>query len=229
MVFVPLHDENPLRVIRLQVVTAAIIFVDVLIFIIFGGVSGQEAVLIADAGYGVVPSELLDFTRLAPSALNPVPEPLTLVTYMFFHAGWLHLLSNMAFLWVFGDNVEDAFGHFGFLLFYLLCGIAGALVHVAMSPASAAPLVGASAALSGVMASYFLLYPRAKILVLAYVVPIRLPAFVVLGGWIALQVLALGASSSGNGQGVAWWAHIGGFAAGFLLTAALRSRLLVRG
>lgn len=228
MVFVPLHDENPLRVIRLQVVTAAIIFVDVLIFIIFGGVSGAEAVLVADTGYGVVPSELLDFTRLAPSALNPVPEPLTLVTYMFFHAGWLHLLSNMAFLWVFGDNVEDAFGHFGFLLFYLLCGIAGALVHVAMSPASGAPLVGASAALSGVMASYFLLYPRAKILVLAYVVPIRLPAFVVLGGWIALQVLALG-TGGGNGQGVAWWAHVGGFAAGFLLTAALRSRLLVRG
>lgn len=228
MAFVPLHDENPLRVIRLQVVTAAIIFVDVLVFIIYGGVSGREAVLIADAGYGVVPSELLEFTRLAPSALNPVPEPLTLITYMFFHAGWLHLLSNMTFLWVFGDNVEDAFGHFGFLLFYLLCGIAGALLHVAIYPASGAPLVGASAALSGVMASYFLLYPRARILVLAYVVPIRLPAFVVLGGWIALQVLALGASSD-NGQGVAWWAHIGGFAAGFLLTAALRSRLLVRG
>lgn len=228
MVFVPLHDENPLRVIRLQVVTAAIIFVTVLVFIAFGGVSGPETVFAADVGYGVVPAEFLNFNRTAPATLNPVAEPLTLVTYMFFHAGWLHLLSNMAFLWVFGDNIEDAFGHFGFLLFYLLCGIAGALVHVAMYPASLDPLVGASAALSGVMASYFLLYPRAKILVLAYVVPIRLPAFFVLGGWIALQVLALGAGG-GNGQGVAWWAHIGGFAAGFLLTAALRSRLLVRG
>jgi membrane associated rhomboid family serine protease len=139
MVFVPLHDENPLRVIRLQLMTAAIIFVNVLVFIIFGGVSGTEAVLEADLGYGVVPAELLNLNRTAPAALNPVAEPITLVTYMFFHAGWLHLLSNMAFLWVFGDNVEDAFGHFGFLLFYLLCGIAGALARVAMIRWSALP------------------------------------------------------------------------------------------
>jgi membrane associated rhomboid family serine protease len=228
MVFVPLHDENPLRVIRLQLMTAAIIFVNALVFIIFGGVSGAEAVLAADVGYGVVPAELLNLNRTAPAAFNPVAEPITLITYMFFHAGWLHLLSNMTFLWVFGDNVEDAFGHFGFLLFYLLCGIAGALAHVAMYPASQDPLVGASGALSGVIASYFLLYPRAKILVLAYVVPIRLPAFIVLGGWIALQVLSL-RSTNPEVQGVAWWAHIGGFAAGFILTALLRSRLLVRG
>jgi membrane associated rhomboid family serine protease len=227
MVFVPLHDENPLRVIRLQLMTAAIIFVNVLVFI-FGGVSGAEAVFAADIGYGVVPNELLNFNREGPAALNPVAEPITLITYMFFHAGWLHLLSNMAFLWVFGDNVEDAFGHFGFLLFYLLCGIAAALAHVAIYPQSNDPLVGASGALSGVMAAYFLLYPRAKILVLAYVVPIRLPAFIVLGGWIALQVLSLGATDP-NAPGVAWWAHVGGFAAGFLITALLRSRLPVRG
>lgn len=228
MVFVPLHDENPLRVIRLQLVTAAIIFISVLIFAIFGGFSGESAVFTADAAYGVVPAELLDFARQAAPAFYPLPEPLTLVTYMFFHAGWLHLISNMAFLWVFGDNVEDAFGHFGFLLFYILCGIAGALAHVAMYPDSHDPLVGASGALSGVIASYFLLYPRAKILVLAWVFPLRLPAFIVLGGWVVLQIMSL-RSSDPNGPSVAWWAHLGGFAAGFLLTTLLRSRLLVKG
>jgi membrane associated rhomboid family serine protease len=134
----------------------------------------------------------------------------------------------MAFLWVFGDNVEDAFGHFGFLLFYLLCGVAGALAHVAVYPQSHDPLVGASGALSGVMAAYFLLYPRARILVLAYVVPVRMPAYIVLGGWIILQVLAFRLNAVET-QAIAWWAHLGGFAAGLLLTAALRSRLLVRG
>jgi membrane associated rhomboid family serine protease len=228
MVFVPLHDENPLRVIRLQMVTAAIILLNILVFTVFGGVRGAEAVLAADMGYGVVPVEFLDFARARVPALDPVAEPFTLLTYMFFHAGWLHLLSNMAFLWVFGDNVEDAFGHFGFLLFYLLCGVAGALAHVAVYPQSHDPLVGASGALSGVMAAYFLLYPRARILVLAYVVPVRMPAYIVLGGWIILQVLALRLNAVET-QAIAWWAHLGGFAAGLLLTAALRSRLLVRG
>jgi membrane associated rhomboid family serine protease len=184
--------------------------------------------LLAVTGYGVVPSELLDLARLPPPALNPVAEPLTLVTYMFFHAGWLHLLSNMAFLWVFGDNVEDAFGHVGYLLFYLLSGIAGAIAHVLVFPDSHDPLVGASAAVSGVLAAYFLLYPRAKILVLAYVVPVRLPAWIVLGVWIVLQFSGV-FSMSEEGRAIAWWAHIGGFATGLLLTLALRSRLLVRG
>ena len=227
MALIPLHDENPLRVIRLQLVTGALIAINVLVFLLFGGVAGEQALMAAVTGYGVVPSELLDFTRTASPALNPVAEPVTLLTYMFFHAGWLHLLSNMAFLWVFGDNVEDAFGHVAYLLFYLICGIAGAAAHVAMFPDSHAPLVGASAAVSGVLASYFLLYPKARILVLAYVIPVRLPAWIVLGAWILLQFSGL-FSPSTDAQMVAWWAHIGGFAAGFLLTLLLRARLLVQ-
>jgi membrane associated rhomboid family serine protease len=228
MALIPIKDDNPLRVIRLQLVTGAIIIANVLFFLLSGGLAGMEAQIAALTGYGVVPSELLDVARTPAPALNPVAEPLTLVTYMFFHAGWLHLLSNMAFLWVFGDNVEDAFGHPGYALFYLICGIAGAISHVAFHPGSHEPLVGASAAVSGVLAAYFLLYPRAKILVLAYVVPVRLPAWIVLGVWVLLQFSGL-FSSSPEGKAIAWWAHIGGFATGLVLTLLLRRRLLVQG
>jgi membrane associated rhomboid family serine protease len=147
---------------------------------------------------------------------------------MFLHAGWLHLLSNMLFLWVFADNVEDAFGHFAFLLFYLLTGIAGGLTHVMMAPASPAPLIGASGAVSGVIAAYMLLYPKARIWILLFMrLPIRIGAIWVLGGWFALQVLSLLLTGEDDLQ-VAWWAHIGGFFAGLAITFLLRSKLLMR-
>ena len=220
----PVGDDNPLRVIRLQYVTGLLIAINVIVFLVTGGFASEAFMAQMVTGFGVVPSELLDFGRVATPELNPVSEPVTLLTYMFMHAGWLHLLSNMAFLWVFGDNVEDAFGHVAFMFFYLIAGITGALVHVLMYPGSHVPLVGASGAVSGVLASYFLLYPKARVTVLAYVVPLRLPAWIVLGGWIALQFFSL-FSMNGSEQAVAWWAHIGGFAAGLLMTLALRRKL----
>jgi membrane associated rhomboid family serine protease len=226
--FVPLKDDNPLRVIRFQTVTAAIVAVNVVIFFFTGALARPDFTSAIATGFGVVPSELLDPSRVAPLSLNPVAEPVTLITYMFLHGGWLHLIFNMAFLWVFADNIEDAFGHFGFSLFYVLCGVAAALAHVVMAADSHVPLIGASGAVSGVLGAYLLLYPRARMWVLFYLpIPFRIPAWIVLGLWFVLQVLNVFAPEA-EGEMIAWWAHIGGFAAGMVLTVLLRSRLLVQ-
>jgi membrane associated rhomboid family serine protease len=226
--FVPLKDDNPLKLIRFQYVSLAIIILNVMVFCITGPLRGDEALLLSEVGYGVVPSELLDATRFPNPVFNPISEPLTLITYMFLHAGWLHLLSNMAFMWVFADNVEDAFGAFGFALFYLLCGVAAAMTHVLMLPNSHDPLIGASGAVSGVLAAYLLLYPRARVWVLFIMpIPIKIPAWMVLGGWLVLQVVSLYAESV-DVQEVALWAHIGGFAMGLVFTLLLRSPLFVK-
>jgi membrane associated rhomboid family serine protease len=220
-VFVPLHDSNPLNVIRFQAVTISIIVANVLIFVaahyqLFGR-EEIETVLI----FGVVPADLIlgQDTYQLPA---PGMEEATLVTYMFMHAGWMHLIGNMVFLWVFGDNVEDALGHVRFLIFYLLCGIAAGLAHTLVDTSSQAPLVGASGAIGGVLGAYLVLYPKARIWVLVMLrIPVRLPAIWVLGGWIALQFFSLG-SVIDDTEAVAWWAHIGGFVAGVLLVFPFR-------
>ena len=221
----PLGDDTPLRAIRVQYVTAAIILLNIAIFVFTGALRGDSALMLTATGYGVVPTDLVNLSTTGLPEFNPVSEPVTLLTYMFLHGGWLHLLGNMLFLWVFADNIEDAFGHVAFICFYLLSGIAGALLHVALNPGSAEPLIGASGAVSGILASYLLLYPRARIFVLIFMlIPARLPALVVLGGWIALQVYHVVVDDN-TGQAIAWWAHIGGFAAGMVLTLVFRSRL----
>lgn len=225
--FVPLHDNTPLKVIRFQYVTGALIIINVVAFLLTGAFTSEQTLWAVATGYGIVPVELLHVVD-AGQFNNPVPEPLTLITYQFLHGGWMHLISNMAFLWVFADNIEDAFGHFGFLLFYLLCGIAAGLLHTVMQPDSGAPLIGASGAVSGVLAAYLLLYPKARIWILLFMrIPLPISAFWALSGWFALQLLSIFISSDDEVQ-VAWWAHIGGFLAGLILTLVLRSRLLVR-
>jgi len=226
--FVPLHDDTPLKVIRFQFVTLSIIIGNVIIFLMTGAFQSDVNLANVATSFGVVPA---DFTQAASQNIpySPIPEPLTFITYMFLHAGWLHLISNMLFLWVFADNVEDAFGYFAFALFYLLCGIAGALAHVMMSPDSPAPLIGASGAVSGVIGAYVLLYPKARIwILLFYRIPLRISAIWVLGGWFLLQVFSVLTGGSGGDVQVAWWAHIGGFIAGLAITLVLRSRLLAR-
>jgi rhomboid family protein len=224
--FIPLHDDTPLRVIRFQWMTGAIILLNTLIFIFTHYIAGGDSELAALYFYGVIPVELID--RATPPGPSPVPEPLTMLTYQFLHAGWLHLIANMLFLWVFADNIEDAFGRIAFLVFYLSCGIGAALLHALIAPSSDAPLVGASGAVGGVMAAYMLLYPRARVWILLFMrLPLRVPAVYVLGGWLLLQVLMLFIAPTEQIM-VAWWAHIGGFATGFLLTLFLRSRLVLR-
>ncbi len=225
--FVPLHDNTPLQVIRFQYVTGALIVLNTVIFLITGAFSSEDALWALASGYGLVPAELIEIANPV-TGLNPIPEPLTLITYQFLHGNWMHLIANMAFLWVFADNIEDAFGHFGFLLFYLLCGAAAGLVHAFISPLSQAPLIGASGGVSGVLAAYLLLYPRARVWILLLMrIPLPIPAYWALGGWFAIQLLSVLFTPEDNTQ-VGLWAHIGGFLAGMILTLALRSRLLVR-
>jgi membrane associated rhomboid family serine protease len=226
--FVPLHDDTPLQVIRFQYVTGALILINAIVFLLTGAFTSEQHLAMLASGYGVVPAELTHSIARIRGA-DPVPEPLTLITYQFLHAGWMHLISNMLFLWVFADNVEDAFGHGAFLFFYLLSGIAGGMLHSIMMPSSPAPLIGASGAVSGVLAAYLLLYPRARIWILLFLrFPIRLPGMWVLGGWAVLQLVSMLVTTSDETIDVAWWAHIGGFCAGLAMTLLLRSRLLVR-
>lgn len=223
--FVPIHDNTPLQVIRFQYVTGALIIINVAVFLMTGAFTSEEGLWAYASGFGIVPVELVHVVDPV-GAYNPIPEPLTLITYEFLHGGWMHLITNMAFLWVFADNVEDAFGHFGFLIFYLLCGVAAGMLHTLMQPQSPAPLIGASGAVSGVLAAYLLLYPKARVWILLFLrIPIRISALWALGGWFALQIVSV-ILTTDDAQ-VAWWAHIGGFLAGLILTLVLRSRLLV--
>jgi membrane associated rhomboid family serine protease len=224
--FVPIHDNTPLQVIRFQYVTGALIAINVVVFLMTGAFTSEAGLWGFASAYGIVPVELIHVVDPVGSH-NPIPEPLTLITYQFLHGGWMHLISNMLFLWVFADNIEDAFGHVGFLIFYLLCGIAAGLMHTLVQAQSPAPLIGASGAVSGVLASYLLLYPKARIWILLFMrIPIRISALWALGGWFALQIVSVFITTDDDVQ-VAWWAHIGGFLAGLVLTFVLRSRLLV--
>jgi len=220
--FVPLHDENSLKSIRFPYVTVALILVNVAVYLV-ERVNLSEAAI---AGFAIVPSELFSLLPLAPPAAGPeVPERLTLLTYMFFHADILHLAGNMLFLWVFGDNVEDAMGHVRFLAFYIACGIIAGLTHAWIESGSVNPLIGASGAVAGVIAAYLMLHPRVRVWVLALkAIPLRISAALVLGLWILLQVAMVILSRMGEGDmgPVAWWAHIGGLVAGAVLVVFLR-------
>jgi membrane associated rhomboid family serine protease len=221
LLFIPLSDDNPLKFLRYQWVTVGIIAANVLVFIL--QLSGLG--LAAGTSFAVVPAELVEVGIGAGAAHGPydtipVPEVATLVTYMFLHADVVHLASNMMFLWVFGDNVEDAMGHVRYLAFYLLCGIAGALAQTAMEPQSQLPLIGASGAVAGTIAAYLILHPRVLVWVLAFrIIPLRVTATWILGLWIATQLFMV---LINRGDYVAWWAHIGGALAGGVLVVWLR-------
>jgi membrane associated rhomboid family serine protease len=217
----PLKDDNPLKRIPYQYVTVALIAICAAVFLwqlSLGETGGRKAVL----GLGAIPSVLFG-ERTLPAELFMIPAPLTLVTSMFMHGGWMHLIGNMLFLWVLGDNVEDAMGHGRFIIFYFLCGIAAALTHAGLDPASTTPMIGASGAISGVIGAYLILHPKAQILTLAFRFFIHIPAYIMLGIWIALQVFNVSMASS-DGGGVAWWAHIGGLIAGCILIAPMRHK-----
>ncbi|MDG2270131.1 MAG: rhomboid family intramembrane serine protease, partial [Alphaproteobacteria bacterium] len=174
MPLIPLHDANPRLYIRAHYVTIGLILLNVLIFVSQLGI-GDGQRFDAVAGYAVIPARLFDGLEV-PAGVAAVSTPLTFVTYQFLHADWAHLAFNMLFLWVFGDNVEDALGHVRFVVFFLLCGIAGGLAQSIVEPDSVTPVIGASGAISGILGGYLLLYPRARLLVLAFlIIPLRLP------------------------------------------------------
>jgi len=222
--FLPLHDNTKLKIIRFQMVSGVIVLINfVLIFYTSAILGGIDKSSLATS-FGAIPALLTDFKTL-PASLDIIPEPATLITYMFLHAGWLHFLGNMAFIWVFADNVEDAFGHIGFLVFFLVCGIVAALAHTLAGPQSQSPLIGASGAVSGVMAAYLVLFPKARVWVLMFMkIPVPIPAWLALVGWFGFQIFSSMLPQTGEVV-VAWWAHIGGFIVGGAIAFALRGRL----
>lgn len=205
----PIRDHNPSR--RTPYVTYAIIAINVIVFISYAAVLNDDMRMASILG---------DFA-LVPAELSRGEEPYTLLTSMFMHGGWMHLFGNMLFLWIFGDNLEDSFGHIGFLVFYLICGIMADVAHILPDPQSSVPLVGASGAIAGVMGGYLLLFPKARVdVLLIFIVFFRvfsLSAWIVLLAWLGIQVFS-GFGSSTVGGGVAYWAHVGGFVAGVIFT-----------
>jgi membrane associated rhomboid family serine protease len=236
----PYKVDHP-RVSR-PVVTVGIIALNVLAWLFVEGAGSGEALGDAVCQLGLIPGELLGAlhpgTRvpLGPGAVcvTGPPHYLTVLTSMFMHGGWLHLIGNMWFLWLFGNDIEDSMGHGRFLAFYLLCGVAAAASQVLVDPRSGVPMVGASGAISGVMGGYILLYPRVRVHTLItlgfFVTTVTLPAYVMLGYWFVLQLL-LGTVGlvAPEGGGVAVWAHVGGFLTGLgLIKVFLDPNLVAR-
>ena len=225
----PYKDENPTEL--TPVVTLGIIAVNALVWLLVQGLGADEPLARSVCQLGLIPGEVLH--TVPPGTSVPLGPGVhcvltadahwsTVLTSMFMHGGWFHIIGNMWFLWVFGNNIEDSMGHARFVVFYLLCGVAAAGAQMVVAPRSVVPMVGASGAISGVMGAYTLLYPRVRVHTLVtlgfFVTTVTLPAYVMLGYWFVLQLLmgAVGALSPTEG-GVAVWAHVGGFLTGLLL------------
>ena len=235
----PLYDENPHFLTPL--VTWSIIAANAAVWLLVQGLGTEPALPTSVCEYGLIPGELL--RRIAPGTAVPLgpgfgcridadPDWATLVTSMFMHGGWMHLIGNMWFLWIFGNNVEDSMGHARFVLFYLLCGLAAAALQIAFQPGSGVPMVGASGAIGGVMGAYVVLYPRVRVhtaVVLGfYVTRFSVSAGFMLGYWFLIQLVGGAVDLGRSGGGVAFWAHVGGFVAGMALVALFRNPELVR-
>jgi membrane associated rhomboid family serine protease len=217
--FIPLRDDNP--TVRIPYVTVLLLALNILVFIfqVFSP-SGLDYYVLR---MGAIPYEITHFTSLPIPDVPRLSPPLTLLTAMFLHGGIFHLLGNMLYLWIFGNNIEDYLGSFRFALFYLVSGLGASVTHIIFNPNSQVPMIGASGAIAGVLGAYLILYPRANVMTLVFlfffirIVPI--PAAIVLGFWFLLQIMNVG-----MGGGVAWWAHIGGFLVGVLLIKVLSGR-----
>jgi membrane associated rhomboid family serine protease len=221
MVFIPLYDDNPFRHLPRPYVTYALIAATIACFFATGGLD-LDAVKASAMQFGFIPTAASGAEVLGPE-YSRLPEATTFVSYAFLHADWMHLLGNMAFLWVFGDNVEDALGHLRYFAFYVACAVAAALLQVLLAPASPLPLIGASGAVAGVVGAYLVLHPRRKIWILAlWRIPLHLPAAVVIAAWASFQAMSL--IFAPPGEAVAWLAHVGGLAAGALLIVPMRRR-----
>lgn len=234
---IPIRDDNP--TLRAPIVTIVIIFLNVIAWILIQGAGNAETMANSVCVLGVIPGEITGLAVGKSVALgeevrcviNEKPAWYTLVTAMFMHGGWFHLIGNMWFLWIFGNNVEDSMGRFRFIVFYLLTGIAAAATHIYLSPDSAIPMVGASGAIGGVMGAYVILYPRVPVHLLIifgfYITTIAVPAFLMLGYWFLMQLLGGLPQFGGAEAGVAFWAHVGGFVAGVVLIFLFKNQKLV--
>lgn len=233
----PLRDDNPQ--ILTPYITYAIVILNALVWIFIQGMGAEPQLSASICRFGLIPGELLQ--NLPPQAqvqmgqglycrISSSPDWFTPLSSMFMHGGWLHIIGNMWFMWIFGNNVEDAMGHFRFAVFYLLCGLAAATLQTFADPNSAIPMVGASGAIGGVMGAYILLYPRVHVHMLVilgfFITTVAVPAVFMLGYWFVLQLISGLASMEAEG-GVAFWAHVGGFAAGAALVLLFRDKELL--
>ena len=235
---IPYRDDNP--TLATPVATLAIIAANVAVWVLVQGMGATEPLARSVCELGLIPGDFLGrlpagYQINMGGGLACVVEGTrrwyTPLTSMFLHGGWMHLIGNMWFLWLFGNNVEDSMGRMRYVAFYLLCGLAAALTQTFLSPSSGIPMVGASGAISGVMGAYVLLYPRVRvhtlIVLIVFFFRVTLPAWVMLGYWFLLQLLGGAAAAGTETGGVAFWAHVGGFAAGGFLIALFRNPELV--
>jgi len=210
---IPLKDSNPTE--RFPIITVVFITLNIIVFL-YQISLGDDAVEFFIGAFSLVPARLFHAGAVLP---GPVPAGITIFTSQFLHGGLFHLIGNMLYLWIFGNNVEDAMGRIRFIVFYLLCGALAAIAHALTNPQSNLPMIGASGAISGILGAYVLLYPKARVLTLFtlgfFVRLIEVPAMVVLGFWFVFQFLS--AVVAKDAGGVAWYAHIGGFLAGLML------------
>jgi membrane associated rhomboid family serine protease len=234
----PIRDENP--IVRPPIATIALVGLNVASWIFVQGLGTHASLAESLCLYGLIPGDLLGTAPAGTSVplgrdtvcmLDGGGSLLTPITSMFMHGGWFHIIGNLWFLWVFGDNVEDAMGAVRFLLFYVLCGLAAAAAQVITDPGSVVPMVGASGAIGGVMGAYARLYPRARIHTLVifgiFFTTFSIPAVAMLGYWFLIQILGGLPALTGASSGVAFWAHVGGFAAGVILVGPFHRRQYV--
>jgi membrane associated rhomboid family serine protease len=234
----PIRDDNPQ--ILTPYATWTIVALNIAAWVLVQGLGREPALASSICTLGLLPGELLGHLQagvgipLSPHARCVIAESgnwSTVITHMFLHGGWMHLIGNMWFLWIFGNNVEDSMGHGRFVAFYLLCGLAAAALQVAANPGAAIPMVGASGAIGGVMGAYVMLYPRVNVHMLFwfgfYVTTFAIPAFWMLGYWFLVQMIGGLGSLGAQGGGVAFWAHVGGFVAGAALVYLFRDRELL--
>jgi membrane associated rhomboid family serine protease len=225
----PLRDDNPAEL--FPVITIGLILVTAGVWVVVQGAGlSPDAMVGSVCTYGAIPAELTGGGNWRGSPCEPGGLSWSaLLSSMFLHGGWGHLIGNMWFLWIFGNNVEDSMGHLRFLAFYLLAGLVAAGAHTLAEPGSTLPMVGASGAISAIMGAYLVLYPRARVKTLLFlfifITVVDLPAFLYLGYWFLLQLLGTWAPAAGGG--VAFWAHVGGFVAGVVLVFLFRNRRLV--
>lgn len=234
----PIRDDNPHFL--TPYATWTIVGLNILVWVLVQGLGSHPALARSVCILGMLPGELLQSVpagttvQIGPDTFCRISDDSgwwTLVTHMFLHGSWMHIIGNMWFLWIFGNNVEDSMGHLRFVVFYLLCGFAAAGLQIVSDPASIVPMVGASGAIGGVMGAYILLYPRVTVHMLVilgfYITTLAIPAVWMLGYWFLLQLLGGFTSVGSEGGGVAFWAHVGGFVAGGVLILLFRDPELI--
>ncbi|MBL95822.1 MAG: hypothetical protein CFH06_00679 [Alphaproteobacteria bacterium MarineAlpha3_Bin5] len=225
MIILPLSDNNPLRRIQRAYITLLILFLCIGVFVYQISLNDRQEMAFIHA-FGAIPTVIFGVRELPPE-ITQIPGWATLISSIFLHGGAMHLAGNMLFLWVLGDNVEDELGHGYFMFFFLICGAVSALSHSLLDTSSVIPMVGASGAISGIIGAYLILHPKAPIKTLFWWFIIEIPAWLLLGLWALIQFFNALSPDGGSSAGIAWWAHIGGFATGAVLIFMFRKKDLV--